>query len=83
MGVGGCGCPSSLSVTRKGMDSWPLMKSAPSSASAAEARTFRMMRLVVWSGPFGLGLVGRGDGWVFGFVAEVKVAAGAAAGFWG
>jgi hypothetical protein len=41
-GVGGCVCPSSVSVTLSGAPLWALLKHAPTSDSAAEATTFLM-----------------------------------------
>ena len=39
IGVGGCGCPSSARTSRKTFASCAFRKSAPSSASAADAAT--------------------------------------------
>ena len=43
MGVGGCGCPSSLRVVRIGKASLAFRKVAPILASAAEDMTFLMI----------------------------------------
>jgi hypothetical protein len=41
-GIGGCVCPSLVSVTMRGAPLWALGKHAPTSDSAAEATTFLM-----------------------------------------
>ena len=41
-GVGGCGCPRSISVVLSGTASWVFIKSPPISASVAESMTFQM-----------------------------------------
>ena len=41
-GVGGCGCPSLISVVLSGTASWVFMKGPPTSDSAAEVLTFWM-----------------------------------------
>lgn len=51
-GVGGCWCPSSISVVRKVHASWALWNSAAISASAADATTILRMMLVTCIAPF-------------------------------
>ena len=60
LGVGGCGCSSSMSVVQMGTMSWALTNSAPTSDSAAEAMMFLRMGQTVWMGPLSGGwLVGN------------------------
>ena len=55
IGVWGWMCPTSSKVVLKIMDSWPLAKSAPISAFAADVITFFMMAETSYKGPFGGG----------------------------
>ena len=50
IGVGSWGCPSSSSVLRSGTASLALMKSPPSSASAAEDMTRRIILAIMCIG---------------------------------
>ena len=67
MGVGGWMCPRNLSVSLSGQASWPHLKAAPTSASAAEDMTFFMMLHSIWMLPLmgglssGLRLLGLHD----------------------
>ena len=61
MGVGGCGCPSLSSMRRITFASFALWKSAPSSASAADAATVRKTVQSDKIGPFkNIGLLSIG-----------------------
>ncbi len=51
MGVGSCGCPRSLSISCITFASCALRKSAPSSASSADAATSLRMVQVIWIAP--------------------------------
>jgi hypothetical protein len=51
-GVGGCVCPSSVSVTLSGAPLWALCKHAPTSDYAAEATTFLMTAATLRMDPF-------------------------------
>jgi hypothetical protein len=50
--VGGCVCPSSVSVTLSGAPLWTLLKHAPTSDSAAEATTFLITAATLRIDPF-------------------------------
>ena len=51
-GVGGCGWPNSSSISLSILASWALRKSAPNSASAADAATSLKIAQVMWILPF-------------------------------
>jgi hypothetical protein len=60
IGVGGCGWPSLARISRKTFASCAFKKSAPSSASAAEAAMSLRMVHVTWIAP--LSLIGSPSG---------------------
>ena len=64
IGVGGCGNPISARQVRMGTATCPLWKRAPSSASAADAMTFRSVLHSAWRGPLGVGVTGDFEGLV-------------------
>ncbi len=67
IGVAGCGWPMSWRVVRSMARTFPLRKVKPSSASAAEDMTVRIMLLGVWIAPLcgGLGAFVRSTGHCF------------------
>ena len=54
IGMGGCGCPNSVSVSRMIRACCALRNRAPNSASAAEAATMRRIVHNEWMAPFSL-----------------------------
>jgi hypothetical protein len=66
MGVAACGCPISLRATRRRTQSRAFWKTAPTSASVADAMTFRMTELMVWMAPLYGGDVAVGLGAIDG-----------------
>ena len=57
IGVWGCGCPSSVSVCRIEMAIFALMKRAPSSASAADDMTARIIWEMLRTAPLLMGIL--------------------------
>jgi hypothetical protein len=56
--IGGCVCPSSVSVTLSGVPLWALWKHASTSDSAAEATTFLMMEATLRIDPLSVSCSG-------------------------
>jgi hypothetical protein len=65
MGVAACRCPTSSRAMQRGTQPRAFWKTAPSSASVADAMKFHMMELMVWTALLhGVGVEVWRWGWV-------------------